>query len=80
MAKTAAVAEQNPGLQQLKGYPERIKNFLHDVRSEMRKVIAPPRAEVRATTTVVIVTVFLFAAFFWAIDSLLDRALGLLFH
>jgi len=80
MAKTAEVAEQNPGLQQLKGYPERIKNFLHDVRSEMRKVIAPPRAEVRATTTVVIVTVFLFAAFFWVIDSLLDRALGLLFH
>ncbi len=36
--------------------------FLSDVRAEMRKVVAPSRKEVQATTTVVIVAVFLFGA------------------
>ena len=31
----------------------------------MRKVTAPSWKEVRGTTTVVIITVFLFAAYFW---------------
>jgi preprotein translocase SecE subunit len=33
-----------------------------DVRNEMRKVVTPSRKEVQATTTVVLVTVFIFAA------------------
>jgi preprotein translocase subunit SecE len=64
----------------MSGLWERTRSFLHDVRSEMRKVVTPSRAEVQATTTVVIVTVFMFAAYFWVIDGILDRALGLLFH
>jgi preprotein translocase subunit SecE len=80
MAKTVAVAEQNTGIQQMKNLPERISSFLKDVRSEMRKVIAPPRAEVRATTTVVIVTVFIFAAYFWLVDTIIGRAIEALLH
>jgi len=81
MAKTAAVAEQsNTGIQQLKTQPERIKSFLKDVRSEMRKVIAPSRAEVRSTTSVVIVTVFIFAAYFWLVDTIIGRAIEALLH
>ena len=80
MAKTVAVAEQNAGIQQMKNLPERISSFLKDVRSEMRKVIAPPRAEVRATTTVVIVTVFIFAAYFWLVDTIIGRAIEALLH
>ena len=41
----------------------------------MRKVVTPTRAEVRSTTTVVIVTVFAFAAFFYVVDSVLDQVL-----
>ena len=75
MAKTVAVAEQtNTGLQQLKSQPARISSFLKDVRSEMRKVVTPSRAEVQSTTTVVIVTVFIFAAYFWAVDNVIGRA------
>ena len=37
--------------------------FLSDVRAEMRKVVAPTRNEVEATTSVVIVTVFIFGSF-----------------
>jgi preprotein translocase subunit SecE len=76
MAKTVAVAEQqaNTGIQQLKSLPERTTSFLKDVRSEMRKVVTPSRAEVQSTTTVVIVTVFIFAAYFWLVDNVIGRA------
>ena len=48
---------------------ERSKRFLTDVRTEMRKVTTPTKKEVRATTGVVIVTVFLFAAYFFVVDK-----------
>jgi preprotein translocase subunit SecE len=76
MAKTVAVAEQqtNTGMQQLKSLPERVSSFLRDVRSEMRKVVWPSRAEVQSTTGVVIATVFIFAAYFWLVDNIIGRA------
>jgi len=75
MAKTVAVAEQQSGtgIQQIKSLPERTRSFLKDVRSEMRKVVTPSRAEVQSTTTVVIVTVFIFAAYFWFVDNVIGR-------
>ena len=42
--------------------------FLSDVRSEMRKVVAPSRKEVQVTTSVVVVTVFIFGVFFFLTD------------
>lgn len=76
MAKAVAVAEDqsNTGIQQLKSLPDRLNSFLKDVRSEMRKVVTPSRAEVQSTTTVVIVTVFIFAAYFWLVDNIIGRA------
>jgi preprotein translocase subunit SecE len=76
MAKAVAVAEDqsNTGMQQLKALPERVSSFLKDVRSEMRKVVTPSRAEVQSTTTVVIITVFIFAAYFWLVDNIIGRA------
>jgi preprotein translocase subunit SecE len=49
--------------------------FLSDVRAEMRKVVTPTRKEVETTTAVVIVTVFLFGAFFFVVDLIFNRAL-----
>jgi preprotein translocase subunit SecE len=81
MAKTIAVTEQpTTGLQQLKSQPERLAEFLKEVRSEMRKVISPSRAEVQSTTTVVIVTVFIFAFYFWLVDNVIGRAIEALLH
>lgn len=48
---------------------ERSKRFLTEVRTEMRKVTTPSMKEVRATTGVVIVTTFLFAAYFYVVDK-----------
>ncbi len=81
MAKAIAVAdEQNTGMQRFKSQPEKLIFFLKDVRSEMRKVVSPTRAEVQSTTIVVLVTVFLFAAYFWLVDNIIGRAIEALLH
>ena len=58
---------------------ENFTHFLSDVRGEMRKVVTPSRKEVEATTTVVIVSVFIFGVFFYVVDKIfgygLDRLL-----
>jgi len=43
--------------------------FLRDVRGEMKKVVTPTPKEVRVTTSVVIVAVFLFGLYFFIVDS-----------
>ena len=53
----------------------RSKRFLTDVRTEMRKVTTPSAKEVRATTGVVLVTVFLFAAYFYAVDGVIGKVI-----
>jgi preprotein translocase subunit SecE len=50
-------------------------HFLTDVRGEMRKVVTPSRKEVEATTTVVLIAVFLFGLFFFVVDSIFDLGL-----
>ena len=57
-----------------------LTSFLSDVRAEMKKVVTPTVKEVRATTSVVIVTVFLFGFFFWVTDSIFSRALQAVLH
>jgi len=50
--------------------------FLGDVRAEMRKVVTPSRKEVEATTTVVIVAVFIFGVFFFVVDWIFGLGLN----
>jgi preprotein translocase subunit SecE len=42
------------------GYPARVRQFLHDVRMELRNVTWPSKADVRATTVVVLIATFFF--------------------
>jgi len=83
MAKTAAVPA--PGderfggaLTRVKAWPAQIKSFYNDVRTEMKKVTSPSRKEVQSTTAVVLITVFLFGAFFYLVDQLLFHSLDAL--
>ena len=78
MANSFAAAGGSFG-ERLKSWPERIRAFYNDVRTEMRKVTAPSFKEVRATTLVVIVTVFIFALYFGIIDYIIQHAVGALF-
>ncbi|MGD0932721.1 MAG: preprotein translocase subunit SecE [Candidatus Korobacteraceae bacterium] len=41
----------------------------------MRKVTTPSRKEVQGTTTVVIITVFLFGLYFWLVDTIIGKSL-----
>jgi len=47
--------------------------FLSEVKAELKKVSWPSRKEVYGTTTVVIISVFIFAAFFFVVDQGLNR-------
>jgi preprotein translocase subunit SecE len=71
-------AEPN-AIERVLGSWKEFTHFLGDVRGEMRKVVTPSRKEVEATTTVVIVAVFIFGLFFFIVDSIfsygLDRLL-----
>jgi preprotein translocase subunit SecE len=74
MAKTIAVVDQqSTPLERMKSQPQRLIEFLKDVRAEMRKVITPTRAEVQTTTMIVIVTVFIFAAYFALVDYVVGQ-------
>ena len=64
----------------VKSWPERVKTFYNDVRGEMRKVTAPSWKEVRATTTVVVITVFIFALYFAVIDFVIQHGVTALFN
>jgi len=58
----------------------RFTGFLGDVRSEVRKVVAPSRKEVESTTTVVIITVFVFGFFFWVTDLVFSNGITQILH
>jgi preprotein translocase subunit SecE len=65
---------------QIKSWPERVRTFYNDVRTEMRKVTSPSWKEVQATTTVVVVTVFIFALYFAVIDYFIQGGVTYLFN
>ncbi len=74
--KATTVADDDNLGQRLKAWPDRTKEFLDDVRAEMKKVNYPGRKEVQATTTVVIITVFVFAAYFEVVDKVIEFGLS----
>ena len=79
MANSIAAAGGNFG-ERIKSWPDKIKTFYNEVRTEMRKVTAPSWKEVRGTTTVVIITVFIFALYFGIIDFIIQHAVTAMFN
>jgi preprotein translocase subunit SecE len=62
------------------GFLTRIRVFLAEVKAEMKRTSWPSGKEVRGTTTVVIVTVFIFATFLWIVDMFLFRLVDWIFR
>jgi preprotein translocase subunit SecE len=54
---------------------QRWKRFLGEVKMELRRTTWPSRKEVRNTTLVVLVTVFLFSLFLGVVDLALSTIL-----
>ncbi len=67
-------------IQRASGWPVRVKDYYEDLQLEMRRVSWPSWKQVRATTTVVIVAVFAFAAYFALVDEIVGTAINKLFN
>jgi preprotein translocase subunit SecE len=55
------------------------REFVHDVRLEMKQVTWPSRDDVVSTTSVVIATVFFFGVFLAVVDWLVQRGVSYIF-
>jgi preprotein translocase subunit SecE len=67
------------GLDSVKDRWNRIKTFFIEVNAEVRKVTWPTFKEVRDTTIVVIIAVFLFGIFLYLVDLALHKGMEHLF-
>ena len=65
--------------QKLTGTVHDTREFLHDVRVEMKQVTWPSREDVVSTTGVVIATVFFFGVFLAIVDWLVQMGLARVF-
>lgn len=61
-------------------WPQRVKEYVSDLQMEMRRVTWPTWKQVQATTTVVVVAVFAFAAYFRAVDFVVERGVSKVFQ
>jgi preprotein translocase subunit SecE len=59
---------------------ERTKDYINELKLEMRRVTWPSRKQVESTTTVVIISVFAFAAYFAVVDAVLKTGTDRLFN
>ena len=73
------MAEEQSLTQKATGWPAEIKDYFDELHLEMKRVTWPPWKQVRATTIVVIVAVFAFAAYFMVVDSLVDAGIQKIF-
>ena len=54
------------------GWPQQTRSYIGEVKAEMRRVSWPSWPQVRATTGVVIAATFLFAAYFFVVDTVVN--------
>jgi preprotein translocase subunit SecE len=59
-------------IEAVKAWPKATKDYIDELKVEMRRVTWPTRKQVEGTTVVVIVCVFAFAAYFKIVDSIIQ--------
>lgn len=79
MAATQTTTAVQPG-GQFGTWLRGVKDYIDELKAEMRRVTWPSRAQVQATTAVVVVSVFLFAAYFALVDAVLGNTINSIFH
>ena len=67
-------------VERIKEWPKATKSYITDLQLEMKKVTWPSKKQVQATTAVVIITVFAFAAYFAVVDSILTNTITKIYH
>jgi preprotein translocase subunit SecE len=73
------MAENTTFIDQVRQWPVGIRDYFQELQMEMRRVTWPSKSQVQATTLVVIVTVFIFAAYFFVVDAVFLQFIGKLF-
>lgn len=79
-AETTAVTGPGSEPKGAMGWLDSAKDYIADLKAEMRRVTWPSQEQVKATTAVVIGAVFLFAAYFAVVDLILGRAINQIFQ
>jgi preprotein translocase subunit SecE len=69
------MAEEQSLSQKAASWPAQVKDYFQELQLEMKRVTWPSWKQVRATTGVVIVAVFAFAAYFAVVDTLVNEGL-----
>ena len=69
------MAEEQSMSQKAASWPAQVKDYFQELQLEMKRVTWPSWKQVRATTGVVIVAVFAFAAYFAVVDTLVNEGL-----
>ena len=79
---TAQIQEGDEGnfIQRASSWPVQVKDYFEELQTEMRRVTWPSWKQVRATTLVVIIAVFAFAAYFAVIDEIFLNLINKLFN
>ena len=80
MATQIQASESENFLQRATAWPLRVKNYFEELQMEMRRVTWPSWKQVRATTVVVIIAVFAFAAYFAVVDQVVNGIIQKLFN
>jgi preprotein translocase subunit SecE len=73
------MAEEGNALQKAGAWPAKVKEYFEELRQEMKRVTWPSWKQVRATTAVVIASVFAFGVYFFIVDSIIGRGVEKLF-
>jgi len=79
MATQIQESESGNFIQRASGWPMQVKNYFEELQMEMRRVTWPSWKQVRATTVVVIIAVFAFAAYFAVVDQIVSSIINKLF-
>jgi len=79
MATQIQESESGNFIQRASGWPMQVKNYFEELQLEMRRVTWPSWKQVRATTLVVIIAVFAFAAYFAVVDQVVASIINKLF-
>jgi preprotein translocase subunit SecE len=78
-AGVAGSIPAGPAIQKRDVMIERIKLFLSETRTELKKVTWPTREELRESTYVVIISTFIVTIFVGVVDQILSRIIRLVF-
>ena len=62
-----------------RGWLTRARSFLTDVRGELKRTTFPSKTEVQGTTAVVVITIFVFAAYLYVVDTFLFHVIEWIF-